>query len=369
MVWCNETNRSRQLLTTKNIYNMKKFYYLLFPFIIVCFYSNVTKAGNPDRAGQAGAYELTINPWARSSGWHGLNTGSVRGIESMNLNPGGLAFTKKTEVLFTTTQYLKGSDISINAIGFSQKVGESGVIGVNIVSMDFGDIENTTVLASDGGIGSFSPQFLNLGVGYSKSFSTSIHTGFVLRVISEAIDNVSATGIAFDAGVQYVTGVREEIKFGIALRNVGPGMSYKGDGLVLNVINVATGEPQTSTSRSQTFEIPTSLNIGASYDFKLAELHRLTTVGNFTSNSFSDDQIGLGVEYGFKNQFMLRAGYNYEDGIEKYETAKTASKGLAVGGTIEVPLGKGGATIGIDYSYRATYNFDGTHSFGARINL
>ena len=27
------------------------------------------KAGNPDRIGQAGATELLINPWARSSGW------------------------------------------------------------------------------------------------------------------------------------------------------------------------------------------------------------------------------------------------------------------------------------------------------------
>ena len=348
---------------------MKNLYSLTLIIFLSLIFSFGLIAGNPDRSGQAGAYELTINPWARSSGWHGLNSANIRGVEAMNLNPGGIAFTKKTEVVFSNTQFLKGSDININALGFSVKAGESGVIAFNIIAMDFGDILTTTEDVPEGGIGNFSPQFINIGLGYSKSFSSSIHTGFVLRAISESIANASATGFSFDAGVQYVTGLRDEIKFGIALRNVGPGMSYKGDGLSFNVINTNTGNPQTANSKSQTFEIPTSLNIGASYDFKLAELHRLTTVGNFTSNSFSDDQIGLGLEYGFKNQFMLRAGYNYEDGIEKYETAKTASKGLAVGGTVEVPLGKGGATIGIDYSYRATYNFDGTHSFGARINL
>ena len=264
---------------------------------------------------------------------------------------------------------MSGSDININALGFSTKAGESGVIGINFISMGFGDIDITTVDAPEGGIGTFSPQFINLALGYSKSFSSSIHTGFALRAVSQSISNVTATGVCFDAGIQYVTGVRDEIKFGIALRNVGPGMSYKGDGLIVDFSRPGKGFSQSSNSRSQQFELPTSLNIGGGYDFQLAQDHKLTALANFTSNSFSDDQIGLGVEYGFMNQFMLRAGYNYEDGIEKYETAKTASKGLAVGGTVEVPLGKGGATIGIDYSYRATYNFDGTHSFGARINL
>lgn len=30
-------------------------------------------AGNKDRSGQAGASELLINTWARSSGWGGVN--------------------------------------------------------------------------------------------------------------------------------------------------------------------------------------------------------------------------------------------------------------------------------------------------------
>ena len=38
-------------------------------------------AGNEQRAGQAGASELLINPWARSSGWAGANIAGVRGLE------------------------------------------------------------------------------------------------------------------------------------------------------------------------------------------------------------------------------------------------------------------------------------------------
>ena len=65
-----------------------------------------TYAGNPDRIGQAGAPELKINRWARSSGWAGANTASVQGLEATSLNVSGLAFTRKTEVMFVNTQWL-----------------------------------------------------------------------------------------------------------------------------------------------------------------------------------------------------------------------------------------------------------------------
>ena len=68
-------------------------------------------AGNPDRAGSAGATQLLINPWARSAGWGLANTASVRGVEGMFGNIAGLARVKKTEVYFTSTRWLEGSGV------------------------------------------------------------------------------------------------------------------------------------------------------------------------------------------------------------------------------------------------------------------
>src|ERR1051326_6580862 len=124
-------------------------------------------AGNPDRAGQAGATELLINPWARSSGWAGANSSSCRGLESMFLNVAGTAFTKKTEIMFAHTNYLMGTGININSFGFTQKVGATGVLGLGIMSMDFGDIMITTVDKPEGGIGTLSPQYINMGISYA----------------------------------------------------------------------------------------------------------------------------------------------------------------------------------------------------------
>ena len=88
------------------------------------------EAGNPQRAGQSGAMELLINPWSRSSGFGGLNSASVRGIEASFLNVAGTAFTEGTEVVFSHTNWFGDADISINAAGLTQRVGENGVLGV-----------------------------------------------------------------------------------------------------------------------------------------------------------------------------------------------------------------------------------------------
>ena len=55
-------------------------------------------AGNKDRTGQAGAGELLLNPWARSSGLFGLNAANVSGLEAMKCNIAGLSKTKKTKI-------------------------------------------------------------------------------------------------------------------------------------------------------------------------------------------------------------------------------------------------------------------------------
>ena len=126
----------------------------------------------------------------------------------------------------------------------------------------------------------------------------------------------------------------------------------------------------TVEQRSADFELPTQLALGASYDFYIAEMHRLTLAGNFISNSFNQDQFIGGIEYELKSYLMLRAGYAYEDGITKKAERTTAFTGPSAGFTVAVPLDKEkGSSIAIDYSYRATDPFSGTHSIGARINL
>jgi hypothetical protein len=352
---------------------MKKVLKTILPVLMVILLSNSSiYAGNEDRVGQAGAGELLINPWARSSGWAGANIASIRGLEAMFLNVAGTAFTPRTEVVFSHTQWLKGTDININSFGLTQKVGESGVLGLGIMSMNFGDIEITTVELPEGGRGTFSPQFINIGLSYARIFSNSIYGGLAVKVVSESISDVGAQGICFDAGIQYVTGFnpdKDNLMFGISLKNVGPPMRYDGDGLSFRGLIPATELNMTVQQRSEQFELPSLVAIGVAYNFDLAESHKITLAASFTSNAFMKDQYAIGLQYGFKEYFMIRGGMLIEDGIFDDMERTNALTGPTGGVTFQVPFGDTGKSFGIDYSYRATDPFDGVHSFGARLNL
>lgn len=333
-------------------------------------------AGNDDRRGTAGATELLINPWARGAGWGSVNTACGRGLDAFYSNIAGLSFVQKTEIAYSNTMWMGGksglvSGASINAFGLAQRVGDQGVVAAYVMAMSFGDIPIQTENSPEAGSnGTFSPTYMNINVAYSHSFTPSIHGGAVIKVISESTDNITGSGVALDAGIQYVTGEDNELKFGISLKNIGPAMSFGGTGMSFTTVNDA-GNNMTVEFRSAEMELPTCFNIGVSYDFLFNKWdQRLTLAGNFTSNAFLKDNFAAGFEYALLKMFQLRAGYVYQTDIFDVDNRTTANTGVCAGATVEIPLSKKGSnSIAIDYSYRSAYPMKGTHSIGATIKL
>lgn len=325
------------------------------------------QAGNENRSGSASANQLLINPWARSSGLMSSNMAGVNGLEGSFLNVAGLAYVKRTEIAYSNSNYLVGSDISINTIGIGQKIGDASVIGLSVMIMNYGDIEITSEDLPEGGVGKFSPRASNFALSYARSFSNAIHGGLTVRVISESIANVNAAGVAFDAGIKYVTGKDDQFQLGITLKNFGPPLQFEGDGLYTDAEIVATGDQRNLRQTTEAYEIPALLSIGGSYDFKFSDAHKLTANASFVSNSFSRDQFNFGAEYGLKETFYLRAGYMLERSTLEDAVSATAFTGLGAGASIKLPMKA--AHIMLDYSYRDTNPFNGVHSIGVSIAL
>lgn len=328
-------------------------------------------AGNPDRQGEAGANQLLINPWARSAGLHTLNTSSVTGSEAMFINVAGLARVSKTQINLHHTRYLDGAELSLNALGFAQKVG-NGAFGISLVAFDLGEFEYTTEQVPGGSGATFSPSFFNLGVSYSHVFANKVSVGATVKVVSESAFSVAARAVALDAGVQYVSGENDNFKFGISLRNIGNKMQFRGEGLGKQLPNPGPTFEYSSTyyERSATYELPSQLNIGASYDWILGRKNnRLSLIGNFTSNSFSRDLIGAGVEFTLGELFALRAAYKYE--LDADDIQATIDNGPSAGFSVSIPTGKKGGSrrISLDYGYRYTKIFNGNHNLGLRLDL
>ncbi|MBR1798594.1 MAG: PorV/PorQ family protein [Bacteroidales bacterium] len=339
--------------------------------------AQVSYAGNDQRRGAAGATQLLINPWAKSSGWGGVNFANVRGLDAIYSNVAGLAFSNNFEFAYSATMLYGGRSglmgaASVNTFGLSVRLFESGVLGAYVMSTGFGEIDVTTYDSPEAGTnGTFSPSFMNINIAYAHSFTRSIHGGVVFKVVSESTDNVSASGLAIDAGIQYVTGAEDELKFGISLKNWGPSFGYDGPGHSLTMVNYS-GNDFTVETRSADMELPTCLNIGLSYDFLLPSWdQRITIAGSFTSNAFLRDIYTLGVEYSLLNLVELRCAYNIQPGLWNNDAA-TANSGFCAGGSVNVPLSKKeGSTTGlsIDYSFRTSYNMRGTHAFGASFHF
>ena len=363
------------------------------------FIQTVSAQQKDQKRGQAGGTQLLINPWSRSAGWGGANQAGVKGIEAMRMNVGGLAHINQTDVQFVTTTYLQGSDITINAIGVAQKVGEEGVLGASLMFFDAGEFIETTYLEPEGTGNTFNTSIFNLGLSYARTFSDRVSGGILVRVMSESIPTVSAEGVAIDAGIQYKTGAKDRFKFGVSLRNIGPKMKYSGEGLNTKG-NVEANENDfafTVGLLSQSFNMPAQLNIGVGYDILNSAYNRVTVMGNFESNTFTNDRYQTGAEYAFNEMFMIRGGFAYYENMFDDDLRTDVHTGISAGATIQVPFSNSGLEIfrkkakedapltgdeeeeeaiekspffkgvGIDYAYRTSNPFGGTHSIGIRL--
>lgn len=334
--------------------------------------SFAVSAGNEDRVGSAGASHLLINPWARSSAFGDAGIANVNGLEGTFTNIAGLAFTDKTQVKFNYSNWMGNAGVALNSAGIAQRISEQDVISVSVQSLNYGDIPITTVDNPEGNIGFFSPRANIFNVGYARAFSSSIYGGVNFKVISESISNLKASGIAIDAGIRYVTGEQDQVKFGISLKNVGPVMRFRGDGLANQVEYVSTGVLATLEQRSATFELPSLLGIGASYDFIFNENNKLTAAAGFTANSFSSDQFRLGVDYGMtaeKVAFNLRGGFVYEKNLLSAENRSNALIGPTAGFSVDALVGENKTALGIEYAARFAGVFGIIHTIGATIDL
>jgi hypothetical protein len=350
---------------------------------LCCSFGIAAYAGNPDRSGGAGATQLLVNPWGRSAGMGGINTASIRGVEAFHFNIAGLAYTERTEIAFGRTSYLQGTGININAFGLAQALGSSGnVIGLSMTSWDFGTIPITTEDQPDGTLGTFSPQIMNFALAFSKKFSNSITGGISVRYLTEGITNVRSNGVALDFGVQYQTSLnpknkikKEDFRFGVAVKNIGPDMSYYGSGLSFKtVIDQGSQSQRTTLMPTAAYNLPALVHIGASYDLRLDRkedeyLHKLTPSANFTYNAFSANNLGVGAEYNFRDAFMIRGGYTWQEGINSTTDYRTQYTGWSAGATVQLPISKSGTMIGIDYGYSPTRVFNGIHNIGIRLLL
>ncbi len=102
-----------------------------------------------------------------------------------------------------------------------------GVIGIGAVSVDYGDMMRSGWDETDGQFvfvpnqGSFKATDMSMQLSYGKSLSDKFSIGVSAKTVSQTIDDVDISGMAFDLGMQFNTGF-SGIQMGAVISNFGP---------------------------------------------------------------------------------------------------------------------------------------------------
>lgn len=167
---------------------------------------------------------------------------------------------------------------------------------------------------------------------YSKRHSEKLAYGVNLKIISRSIDDGSAWGIGFDVGAIY--SITPKFRLGVNLQDI-----------TTTLLAWNTGRKELIT--------PTA-KVGGSYDIPFFKTGRITPAIDFDirfeNRKFASlahlgpvsADMHAGLEYGFKDLFALRVGYN-------------DVKQLTFGAGIKLPK------LNIDYSFA---KFDGNDQLG-----
>lgn len=337
---------------------MNKYIKIFALILVIVFAANIMYGGPRNKVGTSAAPELMIPVGSIGTSLGGSNLSSINGVEAIYWNPAGLSSLNANfaEAVFSHVTYF--ADMKLEYFGVAAKLGSLGVLGATIKTLNVGDIEKTTEYQPEGTGEIFRPSLIIANLCFARQMTDRIRFGTNVKIINESMADVSATGFAFDFGIQYIGG-QSGFSFGIAIKNLGPSMRFNGSGLDREVEN-QNGNTYVQRVNLQEFDLPTNLEIGIGYKFMLTKDMHLQLSGAFQNSSFSADEYRFGLEYNFKDMFYLRGSVNLSP-KEQYNGDKLF--GPSFGAGFKYPVGN--ILLGFDYAYRTINetNFNSTNQY------
>ena len=319
-----------------------------------------------DRVGTAAMEELLVPVTPRTVSLGSATTAglaNMSGIEAIQSNPAALLVSEGTSAMFSRTEYL--ADIGINYFGVGQKFGANSV-ALTLNAWDYGEIfrtsEDAPEINPDNPLTYDASAFM-AGLTVARQFTDRIGAGVTLKALGRTIDDVSSSGIAFDAGISYVV-PESGLRFGVSLKNLGGEMTFSGTGLRSQGIQQGpNGQNSLGTEIDDlAAQLPSVLNFGAAYTRQFAGDLSVTGLANFRSNSYDLDQYSGGLEVGYANLIFARGGIDL-----KSDTDQDLWQGWNVGAGLNLDLAS--TALKVDYAYRPTDNFGGVNVFSVGVGL
>lgn len=271
-----------------------------------------TTSENFNNEGSTGSVFQKIWVGARSAGMGGAYSALADDITALYWNPAGIAKLQGTNVGASYSRWF--ADITHNYVGAVIPISEKYRVGVSLAVVDYGSMERTT-LERDFNGGTFNANDLAVGVSLAGALTERFSFGATVKYVRNAILDLAADGIAFDAGSMYQTDFYN-MKISMALTNLGGERAFEGNSLSLLATNMnfnSVQRPLDTRLATNPYPIPLSFRIGAATDIFQGKMEDqlLNMAFDFAAHSDGPETINLGAEYVWNNLLALRAGYAF----------------------------------------------------------
>lgn len=332
--------------------SMKKYTILLLTAVILVGAFSQPLFSQDEKRAQTGFKFLSVATDARSAALSGALTAQEGKSTSLFYNPASMArMTNFMHGSLGQVRWIADINYTFGSAAFAPMDGAWGIIGLSLLSVDYGDLQGTILANNEQGYldtGTFNPNAYAIGLGYAKAltnkFAVGGHIKFVKQDLTGGIigfnqnegqisSNFEADVLAFDFGILYKTGYRS-LNFGMNIRNFSEEIEYI----------------------EESFQLPLLFEMGLSFNLiDLTEVnphtHSLLFAIDYSHPRDFDEQIDLGLEYLFMNSFALRMGY----------TTPTDEQGMTLGAGFNPSYGD--YSFGIDYAYTPFGIFNEVHRF------
>jgi len=259
--------------------------------------------------GSAGAQFLQIFNGVHGAALAGAFTAYNGGAESVYWNPACIREVQNISTHMSHADYFAGMKYANVAVTIPSGFGTLGLSGVGLLS---GDIEETTVIEDEGTGHTFTANDYALGLSFARAMTNKFDAGITVKLINQNLAKVSATSWAMDFGALYKTGLFANLRLGFCVRNFGPDMQYRGEGLINQMerseVNNAEEDLRYELLSAE-YSLPMSFHIGAVMEFKLPGASRMML--NLDANNSVDQKeaIATAVEWQYPDFIYVSLGH------------------------------------------------------------
>ena len=336
----------------------------ILPLIFVIIFQSASLGGDFSKVGTTAAQFLKIGVGARAMGMGGSFTAIANDVSTLYWNPGGIANLPKFSLAVSHSAWF--ADISHDFAGIVLPMSSSDFVALNVVALNTGEQEVTTVTQPEGTGVFYDVSDLAIGLSYARLLTDRFSVGLTVKYIQQNLYNESANTFAIDIGTYLRTGFHDLI-IAMSVSNFGGSMQLDGRDLIAitDINGNVSGNYNTDAKlKTELWPLPLIFRVGIAMDLVGgndpiigSEINRFTLAVDGVHPNDNTEKINIGGEYAWNETVFARIGYKINYDVEKWA--------FGVGFKVNV----GSQKVGFDYALIDFHDLGKVSQFALEVNF